>query len=496
MPNIGKVNVVVGASTAALTSGLAQAGKSLDAFAGKATGIFSGLGAGVLGIAGVAGLGAGISGALSMVDSAFQRHRELVKEAAGLGLAPAALAQLKAAFKPVSDSLVPALQHLEAELGAVAEGSDEAAKKFEKMGLEALFLTDLSVDQVLMRIADQVKNAGSAFEQARIAQQAFGRAGKELLPILKQGAEGIRANEERLKAMNITLTEGFINAETEAAELWKWIGTRPRWFLGQGIVAGRAAVAPIAAEQERLEADRAAREARDFAERRALELHAGGVTSVAAAGGFLDPLTGNLSAQGERIQELLDRLVNRDMAKFVEDLKKVTDRLKPASVQFTEALENLERLRKPKELAEAESAKAAQQFGQDAAEHFASGKPMGLVLGVFDRLNELGNRLAPGIAKQGLTEDQFALASASEFEKLEKHLDAGNDLMAGALKEGSQETFSVLNKWNNRVDREDPAARVERVMRESLRVEQEHLIEARRLNEAFKKFRQPVPVRI
>ncbi len=113
-----------------------------------------------------------------------------------LGVTTEALSKLQYAAK-LSDvtqaSLEAGMKKLTRTLTDAANGTGEAAKAFEALGLSAKDLINLPVDQQLGAIGDALNTVENASQKAAIAQQIFGRSGVDLIPILKEGTAGIRS---------------------------------------------------------------------------------------------------------------------------------------------------------------------------------------------------------------------------------------------------------------------------------------------------------------
>jgi hypothetical protein len=66
------------------------------------------------------------------------------------------------------------------------------------------------------KLADQVASAETATEQMAIAQKALGNEGLKLLPVLQQGADGLKAMEEEALKLGLALPDDKVNALTTA----------------------------------------------------------------------------------------------------------------------------------------------------------------------------------------------------------------------------------------------------------------------------------------
>jgi hypothetical protein len=64
----------------------------------------------------------------------------------------------------------------------------------------------LPMDQVLLSVADKFKEMPNGVEKTGLAMQLFGRAGKDMIPILNQGSEGIKELESEAAKLGLVLT--------------------------------------------------------------------------------------------------------------------------------------------------------------------------------------------------------------------------------------------------------------------------------------------------
>lgn len=80
-----------------------------------------------------------------------------------------------------------------AQRGALA-GSKMQALAFRQVGLSAQDLRTMGTSQIVETIADAFERMPNGLQKAALAQQLFGRTGRQLLPMLNQGGEALRQN--------------------------------------------------------------------------------------------------------------------------------------------------------------------------------------------------------------------------------------------------------------------------------------------------------------
>jgi hypothetical protein len=88
------------------------------------------------------------------------------------------------------DGLGKAVQQLELRMGRAAAGTGEARKVIEKLGLSFQEISDMEPDKAMYRLAEAIQGVSSSTEQAYIANELFGREGRNMLGVIKeQGSE-------------------------------------------------------------------------------------------------------------------------------------------------------------------------------------------------------------------------------------------------------------------------------------------------------------------
>lgn len=108
-------------------------------------------------------------------------------------------------------------------------GVGEAKATLEDLGFAAADFSGKTMEEQLMMIADRMSEAGREGEMAGIAMRLFGEDGVSILPMLSNGAEGLRALQKEAEMLGLTLTgETGIAAE----ELQDQIKRVQYWFEG------------------------------------------------------------------------------------------------------------------------------------------------------------------------------------------------------------------------------------------------------------------------
>jgi hypothetical protein len=197
---------------------------------------------GAIGIAATAPLIAGFAAAVKSFASAGDaldkmRHRIGVSVEALSGLVFAAEQSgasgeiLEKGFAGLSRSLFDAKR-----------GSAEAVDALGELGLSFADLERLSPEEQFKRVADGMSRLSNESVQGAVAQKLFGRAGRQLLPLLKTGAKGINALQQEASDLGFTLTNEDAVA---AAKLTDALNALWNQVRGVAIQVGAAIAGPL-----------------------------------------------------------------------------------------------------------------------------------------------------------------------------------------------------------------------------------------------------------
>ncbi len=159
---------------------------------------FQGFGSTLLKIGGVtAGVGASILGTLGGIFFETAKHFDDVNDAATrLGTTPEIFTNLGHAAEMSGSSA----EDLESSLGKMQKTLVDAAKNggqseaaFKALGLSAKDLVALPLDEQMEAIAQALSDVENPTHKGALAMNIFGKSGRALLPMLEDGAEGLRA---------------------------------------------------------------------------------------------------------------------------------------------------------------------------------------------------------------------------------------------------------------------------------------------------------------
>ena len=207
---IGSMGFGFNLDTAAFSSSIKKAERQINAFASK----IKTFAAPVVAVG--AGVTAAAAGFLAFEKSQVDAIKASSDSAEAAGLATDSYMQLKAVFSDLaggSDAFQTGVGKLNLLMGEAAAGSVEAQAKLAQFGV----LSTDTTEQALNKVSNAIKEADSSGEKARLAVDAFGKTGKELVPILNAGADGLAKMRKSAVDTGQALSKGDI---ATAIDLW------------------------------------------------------------------------------------------------------------------------------------------------------------------------------------------------------------------------------------------------------------------------------------
>lgn len=203
---IGALRVVLGADTAAFESGLKKAQGTASNFGASVTKIFAGLGIGL----GIEKLTEGI---VHSFKAAIEHADQLGKTAQKIGVPVEELSKLELAAK-LSDvsmeSLTAGLGKLSKAMIEVARGGGDAADlAFRQLGISVTNAdgTLRSVGDVLADVAGQFGGLKDGAAKTATAMALFGKGGKDLIPLLNEGKDGLQEMMHAAENMGLVISK-------------------------------------------------------------------------------------------------------------------------------------------------------------------------------------------------------------------------------------------------------------------------------------------------
>lgn len=200
-----KLTIDIEARLAAFQDSLDQVKRSTEQMATGLQAKFAGI------TTAIAGLGTALAGAkfTGLVRDAIDAADQLNKLSQKVGVTVEALSELQYAGKLAdvgTEALGTGLRKLAVNLQEGAAGSKEAQQVFQAVGIAVQDLGKLSPDQALGRIADAFANAADGAGKTAIAVKLFGKSGADLIPLLNQGAAGLREAGDEARRFGLVIS--------------------------------------------------------------------------------------------------------------------------------------------------------------------------------------------------------------------------------------------------------------------------------------------------
>lgn len=112
------------------------------------------------------------------------------------------------------ETIAKGIQQLQRNVQGASDGLSTYTRAFERVGLEVEQLIGLAPERQFKLVAQAISEVEDPTTRTATALEVFGRAGRELLPLLQAGADGIEELERQVLA-----TGGVLDSDaTEAAE--------------------------------------------------------------------------------------------------------------------------------------------------------------------------------------------------------------------------------------------------------------------------------------
>lgn len=107
------------------------------------------------------------------------------------------------------DEVRPNLEAFARTVEAARTGSEQKAAALEKLGvsLDSVAGSEIDYVRLLATVADRFGTLGSATERAAALNEVFGKSASALIPLLKDGAAGVRALTDEAQRRGLTFTQ-------------------------------------------------------------------------------------------------------------------------------------------------------------------------------------------------------------------------------------------------------------------------------------------------
>lgn len=206
---------------------------SLTTAAGSVTSVLGGL-----------GLALGTGTLIAAIKNTADFADEMGKAAQKVGTTTEALSGLKYA----GDLADVSFEQLQVGLGKLAksaedfrDGSKSAVDAFTKIGVDPTKYKDTA--ELFSAVVDRLSKMEDGARKTAIAQEILGKSGKELIPLINGGAEGLKAAAEEAKRFGIIVTNEAAKAAEEFNDNITRLNTA---FDGLKISIGNSALPAVA----------------------------------------------------------------------------------------------------------------------------------------------------------------------------------------------------------------------------------------------------------
>jgi len=203
---IGALRVDLSANTAAFEQGLSRASVSLAGFGAVLAKQMAGVSAALAAAFAPVAIGRAIKGAIDLAD-------ELGKMAQKIGIPVEQLSALKYAadLSGVSlEGLGGAMNRFNRNLAEIGSGKiNDAARALQAMGISATDSNGALRGQtdILLDVADKFSTYGDSANKSALAMALFGKTGADLIPLLNQGAAGIKASTNEAERFHLIVSQ-------------------------------------------------------------------------------------------------------------------------------------------------------------------------------------------------------------------------------------------------------------------------------------------------
>lgn len=186
-------------------AGMKRASAAADGLGNKLRGA-----AGVAGAAAAGAFAAYGAASAAFVKQAINRADELGEAAEKMGIP----VEVLSSFEYASRFGGIAFEKLEAGLGRLVKAQSEAAQGSERINevFDALGIAATNVDgslrpteQVLLDLADRFQALPDGPQKAALAMEIFGKAGRDLIPFLNKGREGIKELTDEAQELGVVV---------------------------------------------------------------------------------------------------------------------------------------------------------------------------------------------------------------------------------------------------------------------------------------------------
>ena len=220
MATLANLVVRITGNTASLNAAVDKAKTKLGKFGKGAGKVFKSLGSAAKG--GALAAGAAIAGlAIAGVKAFVSLGDQLDKMSKRTGFSVEALGQLKFAAEQSGASLETiekAAKRMASTVFDAGLGLKSTTDSLDALGISIAELEGLSPEQQFQAFANALAGVEDASTRAALAQDVFGRAGTELLPLFTQGEQGMAALREQAEQLGVVMSGDAATAAADFAD--------------------------------------------------------------------------------------------------------------------------------------------------------------------------------------------------------------------------------------------------------------------------------------
>lgn len=197
-----------------------KGGKLVDARVDGLIGKFSALGPVIKTAIGGFATGLGLAGVKSFLDHTAEMGANILDVSNKLGVATDELQELRYAAELSGGSIElmdSSLTKLSRSMAEAKSGGKEQAKAFKEIGVaisEASGETRPAGD-VMADVADAIRSMDDPTKRVGLAMKIFGRAGAQLIPLLREGGDGIRKMRDEAHELGAVMSKELIEASDQ-----------------------------------------------------------------------------------------------------------------------------------------------------------------------------------------------------------------------------------------------------------------------------------------
>ena len=231
----GRAYVELFADDSKLVRGLRQAQRKLRAFGGSVRNIGAGL----------AGMGTAIVGPLLATAKVFTTVGDnLNKMSLRTGVSVESLSQLGFAAQQSGTDLATlenGVRNMQRSILDAERGLSTSVDSLKMLGLNVQQLKGLKPEDQFKLIADRIAQVPDESTQAALSMKLLGRAGTQLLPLMKNGAAGIEALQAEAERLGLTVGTDQAADAAKLGDAWGRVTSQ----LKAAAVQAGAALAPM-----------------------------------------------------------------------------------------------------------------------------------------------------------------------------------------------------------------------------------------------------------